>query len=339
MGLCFRAKYQPYSALRQHFWRTYLQQYDTDDTKTTSQLELQSMLDSLGSTLSHTTINSFFTRFGKNPNTDELTFDEAILCLENELNRPESEKRVLDVGDDPDSSVSATPVLGVLGSRGEEVQVQALDFSGQPIVDSAKPASGSPVIPANAPHLTAGVQVPLEDVAGESEDEEEDSSTGPGTPPQPGLQPAAVPAVPLSPTTAAFEQQKKNNKISFKVRRKKKDKKAQTASQSGTSDDALAGDGTLTQTVTHERLINVKNCPLCHRPRMNDKAEKDIITHLAVCASQDWNKVDRIVVGNFVTASQAQRKWYTKVIGKLSSGDYKLGAVSDRLFCLGFFGF
>jgi phosphatidylserine decarboxylase len=32
---------------------------------------------------------------------------------------------------------------------------------------------------------------------------------------------------------------------------------------------------------------------------MNDKAEMDIITHLAICASQD----DRIMVGNFVTAS------------------------------------
>ena len=42
--------------------------------------------------------------------------------------------------------------------------------------------------------------------------------------------------------------------------------------------------------------------------------------------------MDRIVVGNFVTASQAQRKWYTKVISMVSSGDYKLGAV--YLFCL-----
>ncbi len=63
---------------------------------------------------------------------------------------------------------------------------------------------------------------------------------------------------------------------------------------------------------------------------MNSKAEVDIITHIAVCASQDWNRVDRIVVGNFVTASQAQRKWYTKIIGKLSSGDYRLGAVISR---------
>ena len=60
---------------------------------------------------------------------------------------------------------------------------------------------------------------------------------------------------------------------------------------------------------------------------MNAKAEVDIVTHLAVCASQDWARVDRIVVGNFVTASQAQRKWYTKVISKVSSGQYRLGAV------------
>ena len=52
-----------------------------------------------------------------------------------------------------------------------------------------------------------------------------------------------------------------------------------------------------------ERVINIKNCPLCHRPRMNSKAEMDIVTHLAVCASQDWARVDRIMVGNFVTAN------------------------------------
>ena len=54
------------------------------------------------------------------------------------------------------------------------------------------------------------------------------------------------------------------------------------------------------------------------------------MTHMAICASQDWARVDRIVVGNFVTASQAQRKWYTKVLSKVSSGNYKLGAVSSR---------
>ncbi|RDB27431.1 Phosphatidylserine decarboxylase proenzyme 2 [Hypsizygus marmoreus] len=35
-----RAKYQPYDALRQRFWRHYLKQYDTDDTNTISHIEL-----------------------------------------------------------------------------------------------------------------------------------------------------------------------------------------------------------------------------------------------------------------------------------------------------------
>ena len=51
-----------------------------------------------------------------------------------------------------------------------------------------------------------------------------------------------------------------------------------------------------------ERVINVNICPLCHRRCLNSKAEVDIVTHLVVCASRDW---DRIVVGNFLSASQS----------------------------------
>jgi hypothetical protein len=43
------------------------------------------MLDSLGSTLSRTTVNSFFTRHNKKPLEDELSMSEAIQCLETEL--------------------------------------------------------------------------------------------------------------------------------------------------------------------------------------------------------------------------------------------------------------
>lgn len=73
---------------------------------------------------------------------------------------------------------------------------------------------------------------------------------------------------------------------------------------------------------------------IVHWPGLSSNAEVNIVAHLAACASQDWNKVDWIVVGNFVTAGQAQRKWYTKVISKVSSGDYRLGAAS---FCFPFY--
>jgi phosphatidylserine decarboxylase len=43
------------------------------------------MLNSLGSTLSAETVNSFFTRNGKKPVEDKLTVDRAIQCLEMQI--------------------------------------------------------------------------------------------------------------------------------------------------------------------------------------------------------------------------------------------------------------
>ncbi|KAJ7691093.1 hypothetical protein B0H14DRAFT_3532064 [Mycena olivaceomarginata] len=79
--ITFRAKYQPYSLLRQRFWPQYLKQYDTDDTATISHVEITSMLDSLGSTLT-----------GR---CDDLTVEEAFRCLEMEVLCPQ--KHVLNV--------------------------------------------------------------------------------------------------------------------------------------------------------------------------------------------------------------------------------------------------
>lgn len=86
-----------------------------------------------------------------------------------------------------------------------------------------------------------------------------------------------------------------------------------------------------------EHVVEIRECPICHQPRLNKKSDSDIITHVATCASQDWRQVNNIVMAGFVTSSQAQRKWYSKVITKISYGGYKLGAnsanilVQDRL--------
>ncbi|KAF8545511.1 phosphatidylserine decarboxylase-domain-containing protein [Trichophaea hybrida] len=82
---------------------------------------------------------------------------------------------------------------------------------------------------------------------------------------------------------------------------------------------------------SEEHVIQIRECPLCHQPRMNDRSEMDIVTHLATCASQDWRQVDKLMMGGFVTSSQAQRKWYSKVISKISYGGYKLGANSANI--------
>ncbi len=263
------------------------------------------MLDSLGSTLTKSTIASFFIRFGKNPDEDELSVDQVVQCLEEELGRPDSEKKHLDVDESQDTSVSATPLLLAYGPKGENINLNSLDFSGPPHTDvNANTDDSQPSAPAAQP--TEGMQRPLAEVAVRGD------VTGSGSE---DLESESSPAT----STAKGAKAKKSR---FQgVRRITKARK-ENSGDSSPSDDSV------------ERVINVKNCPLCHRSRLNDKAEMDIITHLAICASQDWNKVDRIMVGNFVTASQAQRKWYTKIVGKLSSGDYRLGAVGFSCYCI-----
>lgn len=59
---------------------------------------------------------------------------------------------------------------------------------------------------------------------------------------------------------------------------------------------------------TQERVISVKDCPACHRPRQNKKAKMDIVAHPAVCKSGGRAKIDRVVVVNFIAASQAQSR-------------------------------
>jgi phosphatidylserine decarboxylase len=246
------------------------------------------MLDSLGSTLSTETVDSFFTRYDKNPRTDELTFPEAIQCLETEICRPNSEKKRInssenerrerDLGTGTDASSSHTPNLHTPGTHTPPLRLDSLTFSG--------------------PTLHIGWASPVSHPGPQTSHPTEPSQTRIGDPPHP---PSAMRQASTS-SSAASDTDNGDFGVS-------------SGSGSGSGDEAF------------ERVINIKNCPLCHRPRLNSKAERDIVTHLAVCASQDWARVDRVMVGNFVTALQAQRKWYTNVLSKVSAGNYKIGAV------------
>jgi phosphatidylserine decarboxylase len=249
------------------------------------------MLDSLGSTLSTETIDSFFTRWGKNPRTDELTFPETIRCLETEICRPNSEKKRINPfeneGRDREpgngtGSSSHTPNLHMPGTHTPPLRLDSLSFSGPSLhIGDASPSSYRHPGP-QAVHQTEPPQTRVVDASGKH--------------------PSAV--------------------------RQTSTSSSATSDTENTSGASLSGNGSGSSSdEAFERVINIKNCPLCHRPRLNSKAERDIVTHLAVCASQDWARVDRVMVSNFVTAVQAQRKWYTNVLSKVSAGNYKIGAV------------
>jgi phosphatidylserine decarboxylase len=241
-----KAKYVPYPALRQQFWRALLRQYDTDESGLISRIELSTMLDTLGSTLKDSTIDSFFQRFphkaADNEDSWELTFDEAVLCLEDQL---QAKSR----------NGPKTPTL----------DVKSLSLSGRP-----EELSGG--------HL---------------------SSEGSGD---------STPQIMVEPPPEVNTPNDEGEEGYFD----REDTK-------------------------EEHVVEIRECPICHQPRLNKRSDGDIITHIATCASQDWRQVNTVLVGQFVTASQAQRKWYSKVITKISYGGYKLGAnsanilVQDRL--------
>ncbi|KAK5658527.1 hypothetical protein OQA88_1919 [Cercophora sp. LCS_1] len=249
--LTIRAKYMPYPALRQQFWRAMLKQYDTDESGRISKVELTTMLDTLGSTLRESTIDSFFQRFphkaADSDDAEDLTMDEAVICLEDQL---EAKTKPQGVAEKVKSLLpDAAQVKNVLSVPGKLVGTEP-----------ETPGEGS---------VSEGV-TPLE------------SST------------ISVPEL-------------------------------STPGEEGDYlDQDLSGSG-------EEHVVEIRECPICHQPRLNKRNDADIITHIATCASQDWRQVNNLMMGGFVTSSQAQRKWYSKVITKISYGGYKLGANSANI--------
>ena len=247
--LYIKAKYLPYPALRQQFWRAMLKQYDADESYRISKVELTTMLDTLGSTLKESTIDRFFQRFAaengsSDPVVAELTFDQAVICLEDQLQR--SQKKTI-----------GETVMGLLQSP-------------EPIIKSMTGSNQATSVLQPAP------------------DNEDSEAT-------------RVPVIAQEPLGSQGE-----------------------AGEALGKDDLAEENG-------EEHVIEVRECPICHQPRLNKRSDADIVTHIATCASQDWRQVNNLVMAGFVTASQAQRKWYSKVITKISYGGYKLGANSANI--------
>ncbi|KAK2741126.1 hypothetical protein FQN57_005727 [Myotisia sp. PD_48] len=252
--LHIKAKYMPYRALRQQFWRVMLKQYDADESGRISKIELTTMLDTLGSTLKESTIDGFFQKFAsenESSDTMDLTFDQAVICLEEKLQALQKK------------SVGAQ--LRELG--------QHLTSSSNPVESEIHSDSG----PINM--FDSGTSFPsdanLEATVSSAPSRDESSGSG--------------------------------------------------------GEDGILHPDDLTDGRSEEHVIEIQECPLCHQPRLGKRSDADIITHLATCASHDWRQVDNLVMGGFVTSSQAQRKWYSKVITKISYGGYKLGANSANI--------
>ena len=262
-ALFIKAKYVPYPALRQQFWRAMLRQYDTDETGCISKLELTTMLDTLGSTLKESTIDGFFKRFSANGDetTPDISIDQAVICLEDQLHKSKPQSM-------GDKSRNFTPDSAALKNHSPQ---QLGETSRQ--TSSLSSASSS-------------------------------STMGPSTLFDPVI---LLDQSQLGEAQSAEELNIPGEEGEFFLDR-----------------DDLNDKG-------EEHVVEIRECPICHQPRLNKRSEADIVTHVATCASQDWRQVNNIVMAGFVTSSQAQRKWYSKVITKISYGGYRLGANSANI--------
>ncbi|KAE8540468.1 phosphatidylserine decarboxylase [Cryptococcus gattii VGV] len=312
--LTVRAKYEPYDALRQRFWRQYITQYDADDTGALSYTELTAMLDSLGSTLTRHTLEGYFSICGKEADKDELTMEEVIKCLEGEVAKSRFEKAK--VGSDDSTTDASTPSVAPQPAQ------DGLGFVGP---------QGNISSPVDPDELEESIRLSRprnqEGTDGDENAGNQAMIDGAGSDVNPAKVVPGVPSVKIE-RTASFDGENVLTPDQPVI-------DGDFTPQSSSDADPEETDSTPVD--DRERVINIKTCPLCHRPRLGKKSEQDIVTHLAVCASADWSRVDRIVTANYVTSSQAQRKFLSKIVNKMAIGSYALGAnsantiVQDRI--------
>ncbi|KAK5136562.1 hypothetical protein LTR08_002906 [Meristemomyces frigidus] len=256
--LYIRAKYLPYRALRQQFWRVMLRQYDADESGKIDKVELVTMLDTLGSTLHNRTIDRWYKRFrveNGNPEDEFLSMDQAVICLEEQLMLSKKTAKEPKGG-----AATSTASVGVEKNGGSS--------------------------PEESPYM-----------AGSATNFSSSSTT--------------IPTLEVSDLSSAGET-------------------GANLADNDLADDDLANDDDSKE----EHVVEIHECPICHLPRLTRKkgtTDADIITHIATCASSDWRAVNNLVMAGFVTGAQAQRKWYSKVITKVSYGGYKLGANSANI--------
>lgn len=74
-----------------------------------------------------------------------------------------------------------------------------------------------------------------------------------------------------------------------------------------------------------ENIVLIRTCPICNRHFSRRGEDIDVITHLAICAAQDAGKLDKLVMGGFLTEDYASRKWFMRLISFMSFGGYRLG--------------
>ncbi|KAK9762974.1 phosphatidylserine decarboxylase [Basidiobolus ranarum] len=75
-----------------------------------------------------------------------------------------------------------------------------------------------------------------------------------------------------------------------------------------------------------QKMFYIDTCPICCKYDLSMLSDADIVTHVAICTMEDPEiRVERLMVGDFVTEAYAQRKWFARAVNRLGYGRYRVG--------------
>ncbi|CAO3592738.1 unnamed protein product [Absidia cylindrospora] len=342
--LTLRAKFIPYVEIRKMFWLALAKTYDIDENGTMSKLEVQAMLESLGSTITEATLDDFWRQHGKDPNeeTDEISMDDLAQSLEDFMLSTAA------YGDDDEIVAGSTSPL----SRDDALS-PASELGLQQEQGLSSPLTINTVIPTDDEVFfvdqqgatdedldsddilyTDALESSFSDDDDDDDDEdddidldEDDDDDMEALHEARGIQfvgsssPVQLPTYDSSGNLSDIIQQPQleassppsSHIMPQLVYPQKENKEFEDHPHSHHHHQY------------NEKVIRLTECPICHRPNLSRRAQMDIVTHVATCAANDWTTVDRFLMGNFITEQYAQRKWFVKLVSKVGYGKYAPG--------------
>jgi phosphatidylserine decarboxylase len=84
-----------------------------------------------------------------------------------------------------------------------------------------------------------------------------------------------------------------------------------------------------------ESIVLLRSCPFCLKKWKEKMDDLDVITHLGICSASESNSnslSDSFVMGGFLTEEYASRKWFSRWLGFMSFGNYKIGRNNANIF-------
>lgn len=275
--LTFRAKFVPYPEMRKMFWVALAKTYDIDGDGSLSRLEVQSMLESLGSTISEHTLNGFWSHYGKDPETDELTMEELVESLESFM-------LSIDRAPTPAMRIPSRELISVDGHGDAAADSSSSSSSDAEDTESIQSDDFEDV----EPGLTDDDEDEYYSLVYDDDDDDDEEE-------------------PMASSGSPSDDADMDEIL----------EEAKGVQYAGVSSQQRPLEGTLTpsneeghrrEDHSNEKVIRLAECPICHRPNLSRRAQMDIVTHVATCAANDWTTVDRFIMGNFVTEAYAQRR-------------------------------